>query len=258
MDNFTAIRNGLLDHIRAGKLCPFDLGVYVFMHLQAEWSTGIYYGCAFGIAHGFNDPNLKEHIQKALRRLRDRQYINYPKGDGKRGSYPILIHKYQVTVGELSGKRLNAWKHGELCQPEYEQQNGRGTVAEQSRNSGGTVAAPIQDFKTVQDVQDEKESGTIASSPATQKRRCQLPEGFEPKQSHRDLAAKVGVNLEATFAAFTDHHASKGNVFKDWDAALNVWIRRESKFNGGAAAAARQQSESRTERRRRNILAAII
>src|SRR5690348_13726536 len=107
VDSFTPIRNGLLEHIQDGKLCPFDLGIYVYMHLRADWSTGIFRGCALGIAHGFNDPSLKHHINKALSRLRQRKYINYPKGVGKRGGYEVLINKYQVTVGELLGHRLN-------------------------------------------------------------------------------------------------------------------------------------------------------
>ena len=134
MENFTAIRNGLLDHLRDGKICPFDLGIYVLLHLRANWATGIYHGCALSIAHQFADTNLKIHINKALIRLRERQYINYRKGDGRRGGYPILIHKYHVTVGELSGQRLTAWKHGELCLPEYERLNGSGRVTEEWRN----------------------------------------------------------------------------------------------------------------------------
>lgn len=165
MDNFTAIRNGILEHIQEGKLCPFDLGIYVFLHLRADWSTGIYHGCALGIAHAFNEPSLKHHINKSLIRLRERRYINYPKGCGRRGGYEVLIHKYHVTVGEQSGMRLNAWKHGELCKSEYEQWNGYGTVGEQSRNSGGTVEEPIQDLKTLQDVKTRtKTNGASAPS----------------------------------------------------------------------------------------------
>jgi hypothetical protein len=156
VDNFTAIRNGILDHLREGKLCPFDLGIYIFLHLRADWTTGIYTGCALTIAHQFADPSLKHHINKSLIRLRERRYVNYRKGDGRRGGYPILIHKYHVTVGELSGMRLNAWKHGELAKPEYEVWNGHGRVEEESGKSGGRVEEPILDFnKTLLDVKDE-------------------------------------------------------------------------------------------------------
>src|SRR5438552_6248953 len=128
MENFTAIRNGLLDHALAGKLSPFDFGLYVFLIMRADYATGIYEGCALTIACQFGDPSQKEHIQKSLRRLRDKKYLNYRNGDGSRGAYPILINKFFVTVGELSGTRLNAWKHNGPARPEYERRNGGGTV----------------------------------------------------------------------------------------------------------------------------------
>jgi len=76
LDNFTPIRNGLSEHIKLGRLGPYDLGVYLFLHLHADWATGIYTGSALGIAFGFGDSCIKKHIQKSLRRLRDRVYIN--------------------------------------------------------------------------------------------------------------------------------------------------------------------------------------
>jgi hypothetical protein len=117
VENFIAIRNGLLEHIRQGKLCPSDLGIYTFLHLTADWSTGISYTCASGIAAQFNDPSLKELVQKALRRLRGKGYINYRSGKGQRGCYQILIHKYEPTVGTLCGMRLSAFAESSLDKP---------------------------------------------------------------------------------------------------------------------------------------------
>jgi len=149
MEGFTKIRNGLLDHALKGKLSPFDFGIYTWLIMKADFSTGIYTGCALTIAYNFGDQGLKEHIQKSRRRLRDRQFINYRNGDGKKSSYPILINKFSVTVGEQSGHRLNAWKHNGLVKPEYEPENGRGTVVERSWHGDGTVMAPNKDIKTI-------------------------------------------------------------------------------------------------------------
>jgi hypothetical protein len=132
MENFTPIRRGILDHLRGGKMCPFDLGVYVALHLRADWSTGVYRGCALALAYDFGDSNLRDHIKKSLFRLRERGFINYPKGDGMRGSYDILINKRDVTSGERAGMRLDAWKHGKLAKPEYAPQNGNGAVKPES------------------------------------------------------------------------------------------------------------------------------
>src|SRR6266851_3052633 len=156
MENFTAIRNGLLDHALGGKLSPFDFGLYVFLIMRAGYSTGIYEGCALTIACQFGDPSQKEHVQKSLRRLRHKKYINYRNGDGSRGAYPILINKFDITFGELSGTRLNAWKYNGLAQPQYEPQNGGGTVETRWWHGGGTVVAPNKDLR-LKDGEDLKE-----------------------------------------------------------------------------------------------------
>ena len=203
MDNFTPLRNGILEHLRDGKLCPFDFGIYTLLHLGAEWSTGIYHGCAGTIAYQFGAPTLKPHINKTLMRLRERKYINYRKGNGKRGGYPILIHKYEVRIAELSGQRLNAWKNGELATPAYE-----------PWNCGGTVPTLRPAGKT---------TGKKASTPA--------PENFTPNENNIALAKKLGLDLAAIVPKFLENHASKGNTFTDWNLALNTWLRREREFS---------------------------
>jgi hypothetical protein len=58
----------------------------------------------------------------------------------------------------------------------------------------------------------------------------ELPTDFAPKDSHRHLARELNLNLEMVSIKFCDHHASKGTKFKDWDRALNTWMRREHEF----------------------------
>jgi len=136
-EGFAQIRNGLKEHIEAGKLCPTDLGVYLFLHLYCDYSTGIYKGTALGIAYRMGDATHKCTINKSLARLKKIKFINFRAGNGKRGGYEILIDKFEPTFGELRGRRLNAWKSGANGRPIYE----AGTVEERSRNSEGTVEA---------------------------------------------------------------------------------------------------------------------
>jgi hypothetical protein len=148
MENFTPIRNGLLDHALAGKLSPFDFGIFVFLIMRADYSTGICSTCAVTIACQFGDPSEKKHIQRALHRLRERKFINYPGGDGSRGAYPILINKFFVTVGRLSGCRLNAWKHGDLVKPEYEPAGGGAAVEGRWCGGGAAVKGPNKEIRS--------------------------------------------------------------------------------------------------------------
>jgi hypothetical protein len=142
MDNFTPLRNGILEHLRDGKLCIFDFAIYVCMIMRSDWSTGIYHGCAGTLAYQCGEPNSKSKINKTLIRLRSREYINYRKGDGTRGGYPILIHKYEVRIGELAGTRLDAWENGERAHPKYKPQNGNGAVRSESPRPK-TEPAPV-------------------------------------------------------------------------------------------------------------------
>ena len=110
---FTKIRNGLREHLKAGKFTPDDLGVWTYLQMACNYATGIYVGTSTGIAYGFGDAGDKtliDRIQRSLARLRKGGYINYPKGSGKRKAYPILLDKFEPTYGEQSGMRLNAWK----------------------------------------------------------------------------------------------------------------------------------------------------
>jgi hypothetical protein len=200
-------------------LSPFDFGLYVFLIMRAGYSTGIYEGCALTIACQFGDPSQKEHVQKSLRRLRDKKYINYRNGDGSRGAYPILINKFDVTVGELSGHRLNAWKHNGLPQPEYERQNGGGTVETLSWHGGSTVVAPNKDLR-LKDVEDLKDEVHV--------RKCTTL--FEPPTLRQvaDYCNQRHNTIDPQH--WLDYYTSNGwrvgrNPMKDWKAAVRTWER---------------------------------
>jgi hypothetical protein len=79
--------------------------------------------------------------------------------------------------------------------------------------------------------EQSKAKPTSKTNPSVRRTRaCEMPEAFTPNDSHRKLASELGVNLEECFVAFADFHASKGNKFKNWDLALNTWLRNEVKF----------------------------
>src|ERR1039457_6570010 len=139
-EGFAQIRNGLNEHIEAGKLCPADLGVYLFLHLYWDYATGIYKGTALGIAFHMGDASYKGMVNKSLARLKKIKFINYREGSGKRGGYQILIDQFEPPFGELRGSRLNAWKADVNGNPIYR----FGTVGERSRSGEGTVEARLR------------------------------------------------------------------------------------------------------------------
>lgn len=71
----------------------------------------------------------------------------------------------------------------------------------------------------------------IGDSSPEPKRACQLPDDFMPKEAHYVLAKKLGVHLDNEFEHFRDHHLARGSTMKDWNFALNTWLRQSVKFN---------------------------
>jgi len=168
-EGFTKIRNGLMPHVKAGKLSLSDMGLYLFLHMACDWRTGIYEGTALGIAYGIGNSSAKRAVQYALSNLRAVGFINYRLGTGSRGHYSVLIDKFEPSFGERTGSRLNAWKHGSKAVPEYEavngQLNGDCTVVERSLNGDCTETARTPDLPDVPeyspDVQDVQDNNNV-------------------------------------------------------------------------------------------------
>lgn len=73
--------------------------------------------------------------------------------------------------------------------------------------------------------------GADAPKPAKPASRATiLPDDFQPNETVRQMAAELGLSLQAELAAFCDHHTAKGTTFRDWQAALRTWLRNASKF----------------------------
>lgn len=80
-----------------------------------------------------------------------------------------------------------------------------------------------------------------------QKRATQFPKDFATTEGNLKLATELGVDLQSEVSAFSDHHQSKGSTFKDWNLALNTWLRNAAKFGRRAQPGARTSSRSLPE-----------
>jgi hypothetical protein len=76
----------------------------------------------------------------------------------------------------------------------------------------------------------------------------QMPESFRPTEYHKNLAEKLHIDLAAEFEQFSDFHNSKGARFKDWNLALNTWLRNAPKFKRSNS-----QTETLAERNKRAL-----
>jgi hypothetical protein len=118
--SYAIIRSGVLDHLIRGKIGYVDLGVYVTVHLQADFSTGICWTSAPRLLGSAPRGATLRDLQRSLQTLRESLFLRSFHVDGQRGNYALLIHKYDVKLGALRGKRLNAWKSSSWEHPIYE------------------------------------------------------------------------------------------------------------------------------------------
>lgn len=89
---FAAIRKGIVEHVLDGRICGPRFGVYVWLHLRADHTTGMVRTSASQIA-----AELRVHpvtVRQALITLRRDGYVRYACAAGARQPYEILIEKY--------------------------------------------------------------------------------------------------------------------------------------------------------------------
>lgn len=107
------------------------------------------------------------------------------------------------------------------------------TDAGQLAGNGQTVApvgvGVVEDVGDGGDVTLEPSNGhNHADRHRTAKRATSLPMDFMVTETMREWATSKGLNptvLQSETEKFLDHHRSKGNTFKDWEAAWRKWMR---------------------------------
>jgi hypothetical protein len=138
MPNFIPIFTGLEDNIANGEFTPASLGVYVVLHLKCGYDNGIFMGSSTNLCNYMGGAD-KAVVNAALAHLKRHKKINYPRGNGSRKGYRILLNKYLVRKGALKGWTLNAFADNSLTHPLYERPNGGPTEEGWSRDGGVTV-----------------------------------------------------------------------------------------------------------------------
>lgn len=119
-EKYIPIRLGIGEHLLRGDMGFFDLGVYTTIHLQADFSTGIWRGSAERLlATAPRGVSLRQ-IQRTLKHFTGLGYLKSFRKNGERGNTPYLIDKFTVRSGARSGHRLNAAKSESLQELCYE------------------------------------------------------------------------------------------------------------------------------------------
>jgi hypothetical protein len=105
-NGFVPIRRGLWEHLRDGRMSPFEALAFIYICSQADTRTGVWKGSAGALEAelGFNARTARD----VLERMQHGDYIRRFVSQGIRHCYPILVHKFPITQGEHNGEVLDA------------------------------------------------------------------------------------------------------------------------------------------------------
>lgn len=144
-----------------------------------------------------------------------------------------------VKVGLLlrvKGARGNGYSLNLNCDVEAVTSQLSGLVNAVDQSTQLTETSQLSGPKLVNSVDTHKpKKPTTKPTIGKKSRLSSLPDDFCPNEANRQLATSLNVNLQDAIEAFRDFHLSKGSTYKDWNAALNTWIRNERKFGRGPA-----------------------
>lgn len=129
-NGFVKMRRGLEEHLVAGRLSLFELGVYTVVLLQANPATGVWFGSAARVAASVPRNTHRRAVQRALARLAAIGFLRIFRRPGASGNYAVLVDKYEITIGPQAGRRVNAAASRDWRQVVYEPVGGADTGAD--------------------------------------------------------------------------------------------------------------------------------
>lgn len=105
--------------------------------------------------------------------------------------------------------------------PEQASQQTVNTPLTPDQHPANTSLTPIEEVKNVKSKEGKTEGA---------RRAHQIPSSWKPTEKHSELAAKLGVDVEAEAESFRDYWLGEGKPKKDWDATFRNRLRQSAKW----------------------------
>ena len=170
-------------------------------------------------------------IQYQLRRMEESGWlILVNAGNGGRS----MTSEYRISPEWIKGAEIAPIQKGATDDKKGATDDTKGCNPRQERVQ--PIAPANNHHRTINEPSLNR---VVAAAPTKPSRGTVAPSDFMPDQTAHDIAANTGVNLQAELANFLDHHAARGTVFKDWQAAFRTWLRNAVKFSSHAPASGR-------------------
>jgi hypothetical protein len=183
VESFVKSRRGILEHLEQGRLTFSEFGVFQLLLLQANKANGVVWSDSRKVAGYFNGTLNERTAKDALASLKAKGYIKEFRQQGSRGSYPILVNKYEITVGDLKGCLTNAEQTVDWQQPVV---SGRPDDRPEERREERPPYSRPQENKTSRP-QDENQSSRERQSASPES----SPESETPDRPPVDVEPKA-------------------------------------------------------------------
>jgi hypothetical protein len=105
---FIPIYPGLWDYVERGQISYFQLGLYITIHRQCDWSTGVWMGSATKLRSLSPGEGSLRSFQRALQHMVEIGLLKHFHTRGTRGNFPWLLNKFICRTGVHEGKQLCA------------------------------------------------------------------------------------------------------------------------------------------------------
>jgi hypothetical protein len=208
---FVMIRRGLEEHLVAGKISAFEAGIYLLIHLQSDFRTGVWTGSAARLQSTAPRGSTLRKIQRALNRLSQIGFIRVFHRHGVRGNYRVFIDKFEPSSGALKGMRLSAWKSECSRNPFYEPRAVLDAVSDVVNASAG---APYQEVD--EDRKPFPSEAKSASDSASDRATAEL------RRSTKIIPSKAGLRLASILR---DRIVGNNPLARIASRTITVWAR---------------------------------
>ena len=180
---FAAIRKGLVEHVRGGRLNATQLGVYVWLHLLADHRTGTVRTNATVLAN-----ELRVHavtVRRHLAALKRSGYLRYAPTRGAAQLFEIAIEKYDRHFDGETGSL-----HGSL--------QGRLHVRAASARQAGEIGAPKKkEGRSVRFADRHRLANDLLPRSQTRAREASPARDDDQSLQHPTTRTRTGARREA-------------------------------------------------------------
>jgi len=215
VSSFVKNRRGLLQHLKEHKINTNQFAVFELLVLLADASSGVVWiDAPLIISQYFHDMPLKT-AQASLAALKEKGYIKSFQQQGSRGTYPILVNKYEITVGGLKGGLTDAEQTVDYRHPmiSVRTEDGSEQGSENRSEVGSEHGTPCSRLERTERL--ERPQSTTAARTGIQKTGSKAKATAKPKPGQVEWSREE-LGVGPAFRSSRDFRQQPGETEEQW------------------------------------------